>query len=73
VILDTNADLNIYKEMWKMEEANTPGPTGPCCGTMNNSTGKEIKNLAEIDFNIWTGKLIYTGIQFRRTTNDSHI
>ncbi|KAJ6126388.1 hypothetical protein N7523_002000 [Penicillium sp. IBT 18751x] len=55
VILDTNADLNIYKETWKKEEANAPSPTGSCCDTMNNSTGGEINNLPEIDFNIWTG------------------
>ncbi|PLB50049.1 putative UbiE/COQ5 family methyltransferase [Aspergillus steynii IBT 23096] len=53
VILDTNADLNIYKEMWKREESNRPGPASSCCDPMNNSASRD--NLPDVDFNIWTG------------------
>ncbi|KAJ5111850.1 UbiE/COQ5 family methyltransferase [Penicillium alfredii] len=59
VILDTNADLNIYKELWKNEKANGPGPSSSCCDSMNNSTSGEINNLPDVDFNIWTGEWIY--------------
>lgn len=57
MILDTNADLNVYKEMWKMEKANGPGSTGSCCDQVNHSTSGLINNLPDVDFNIWTGEL----------------
>ncbi|KAI2726480.1 hypothetical protein CBS147354_4195 [Penicillium roqueforti] len=59
VILNTNADLNVYKEMWKSEGANRPAPTSSCCDPMNRSTSREIHNLPDVDFNIWTGEWIY--------------
>ncbi|OGE55947.1 hypothetical protein PENARI_c003G04032 [Penicillium arizonense] len=54
VILNTNADLNVYKEKWKSERANRPAPTSSCCDPMNRSTSREIHNLPDVDFNIWT-------------------
>ncbi|KAJ5176044.1 UbiE/COQ5 family methyltransferase [Penicillium canariense] len=54
VILDNNADLNIYKEMWEKEQANGQGPTGSCCGPVEHSTSREVNNLPDVDFNIWT-------------------
>lgn len=71
MILDTNADLNIYKEMGKREKANGPDSTGSCCDQVNHSTSGLINNLPDMDFNIWTGELTYKGTQYRSTTNNS--
>ncbi|KAJ5679385.1 UbiE/COQ5 family methyltransferase [Penicillium macrosclerotiorum] len=71
VILDTNFDLNIYKETWKREEANGLGPSSSCCNRMNNSdTGGE-NSPPDVDFNFWTGECIRKGTLYRRITNDS--
>lgn len=59
VILNTNADLNVYKEMWKSERTDGPPPTGSCCDPMNRSTSRQLYNLPDMDFNIWTGEWIY--------------
>jgi arsenite methyltransferase len=56
VILNTNADLNIYKEMRKSEKANAPGPAGSCCDPMNRSTSRKVHNRPNVDFNLWTGE-----------------
>ncbi|KAJ5127833.1 UbiE/COQ5 family methyltransferase [Penicillium atrosanguineum] len=61
-ILDTHADLNLYKEIWTRKEANEPGPTGSCCDSMNNTTSGEINQLPDVDFNFWTGTFIYKDI-----------
>ncbi|KAJ5343477.1 hypothetical protein N7541_008023 [Penicillium brevicompactum] len=58
VILNTDANLNIYKEMCKSEGANGPAPTGSCCDPMNSSTSRGIYSLPDVDFNTWTGEWI---------------
>lgn len=66
MILDTNADLNIYK--------GGPDSTGSCCDQVNHSTSgliNLINNLPDVDFNMWTGELTYKGTLYRSTTNNS--
>jgi hypothetical protein len=65
VILDTNADLNLYKEIWKEEEANGPSPTGSCCAPVKHSTSEGKANLPDVDFNLWTGELVHKTTQYR--------
>ncbi|KAJ6027208.1 hypothetical protein N7460_012025 [Penicillium canescens] len=54
LILDTNSDLNIYKEMWQSEKVNESGPTSSCCDTRRSRPAGEMK-MADVDFNLWTG------------------
>lgn len=59
LILDTHGDLNLYKEIWKRQEANELAPTGSCCDSIEPSTsGSRIEELPNVDFNLWAGELI---------------
>jgi Methylase involved in ubiquinone/menaquinone biosynthesis len=71
MILCTNTDLNIYKEMWKSEKADAPGPTGSCCDPMNHST--EIQDLPDVDFNLWTGKWNYRKLSVKSVADNSRM
>lgn len=57
LILNSNSDLNIYKEMWGSEKADGPAPTSSCCDPAKPNTSTETKELADVDFNLWTGEL----------------
>ncbi|KAJ5473348.1 hypothetical protein N7475_002914 [Penicillium sp. IBT 31633x] len=57
LILNTNSDLNLYKEMHESENANGSGPTSPCCDATESRTTGETKKIPGVDFNLWTGEL----------------
>ncbi|KAJ5260661.1 hypothetical protein N7524_008685 [Penicillium chrysogenum] len=54
LILNTNSDLNLYKEMDESENANGSGPTSPCCDATEPRTTGETKKIPGVDFNLWT-------------------
>ncbi|KAJ6016015.1 hypothetical protein N7540_010606, partial [Penicillium herquei] len=53
LIMNTNSDLNIYKEIMLDKSPDTSSPAISCCSSANLSTSKE---LQDVDFNRWTGK-----------------
>ncbi|KAJ5625049.1 hypothetical protein N7510_001358 [Penicillium lagena] len=57
LILNTNSDLNIYKDMWQTEKANNSGSTGSCCDSGRLSSSMETEELPDVDFNFWTGEI----------------
>lgn len=57
LIVNTNSDLNMYKEMWQKEDGNEVPPKSSCCGTTAITEPREDKGLPDVDFNIWTGEL----------------
>jgi hypothetical protein len=60
LILDTQGDLNLYKEIWQREEVHGLGSTGSCCNRVE--PGASAKQLSDVDFNFWAGELINKGI-----------
>ncbi|CAG8395743.1 unnamed protein product [Penicillium salamii] len=58
LILNTNSDLNLYKEMGGSQNANESSLTSSCCGATESRTTGDIKKIPGVDFNIWTGKFI---------------
>lgn len=58
MILDTNSDLNLYKEMWQNEKVNESDPTSSCCDMTRSRMVGEMK-MADVDFNLWTGEFTH--------------
>ncbi len=58
LIVNTNSDLNMYKEMWQKENAEPTPVKSSCCGTATSLNDiKEAEGLPDVDFNLWTGEL----------------
>ncbi|CEO58615.1 hypothetical protein PMG11_03326 [Penicillium brasilianum] len=55
LILNTNSDLNLYKEMGQKEDAHDTPATSSCCGTAAANESKGTYKLTDVDFNLWTG------------------
>ncbi|KAJ5306231.1 hypothetical protein PENANT_c077G01497 [Penicillium antarcticum] len=53
LILDTNSDLNLYKEMWQGEQVSESAASGSCCNTKSRPSQKT--KMSDVDFNFWTG------------------
>ena len=54
LILNTNSDLNLYKEMGQKADADD---ANSCCGNAAANESKAINKLTDVDFNLWTGEL----------------
>ncbi|KAJ5358683.1 uncharacterized protein N7496_011096 [Penicillium cataractarum] len=57
LILNTNSDLNLYKEMGQKEDAEDAPSKSSCCGNAATNESKVTNMLADVDFNLWTGEL----------------
>jgi arsenite methyltransferase len=57
LIVNTNSDLNMYKEMWQKEDGNEAPPQSSCCGSTTVTEPREVNGLPDVDFNVWTGEL----------------
>ncbi|KAJ5797119.1 uncharacterized protein N7518_005659 [Penicillium psychrosexuale] len=55
LILNTNSDLNLYKEMCESENANGSGHTSSYCDATESRATGEMKKIPDVDFNLWTG------------------
>jgi hypothetical protein len=56
LIINTNSDLNLYKEMSLNEDADKAPSKSSCCSTATTES-KGTKGLSDVDFNHWTGEL----------------
>lgn len=57
LILNTNSDLNLYKETWQAEKPSGCSTGRTCCAVDEPNTTGEQNKLPDIDFNHWTGEL----------------
>jgi hypothetical protein len=46
----------MYKEMWQKENVGEAPPKSSCCDTATVNESKGVKELSDVDFNLWTGK-----------------
>ncbi|RAL17406.1 putative UbiE/COQ5 family methyltransferase [Aspergillus homomorphus CBS 101889] len=68
VIVNTNNDLNIYKELYQGQETQGLGPRGSCCDpTMQGATGQS-KATVNVDFNYWTGSFTIFAVKPDKTS-----
>ncbi|KAJ5638060.1 UbiE/COQ5 family methyltransferase [Penicillium lividum] len=58
LILDTNGDLNLYKEMWQKEGNSALSLTASCCDPLKDDASGDINELSDMDLNFWTGELV---------------